>query len=273
MTRLLLLCPGQGGQHPAMFDLPRSNAKAAAFLDQCPPLEGDLFANRTAQPAIVAATLAMWIALGEMRPALVAGYSIGELSAYAVAGALAPREAVKLAATRAALMDACATPPQAMIAVSGASAAPAGFEKAIITGHDTFIAGGLEADLQPSYQRLPVHVASHTHWMQAAVAPFAAQLSGIEAPRCPVLAGISAELVESRERAITTLSEQLARTIHWSDCMDAATEAGVTVALELGPGAALSKMMRNRHPHIDCRSVADFRTLDGVARWLDRHAN
>lgn len=272
MSRLLLLCPGQGGQHPAIFDLARTNAKAAAFLDQCPPFDEDLFANRTAQPAIVAATLAMWIALGEVQPALAAGYSIGELSAYAVAGALAPLDAVKLAASRAALMDACATPPQAMIAVTG-SAPPPGFDKAIITGHDTFIAGGLEADLQPGFQRLPVHVASHTRWMASAVEPFAAQLSEIEAPRSPVLAGISAEMVTSKERAIATLSTQLAQTIRWSECMDAAAEAGITVALELGPGAALARMMQNRHPQIACRSVADFRTLDGVAQWLDRHAN
>jgi [acyl-carrier-protein] S-malonyltransferase len=52
--------------------------------------------------------------------------------------------------------------------------------------------------------------------------------------------------------------------------MDAAAEAGITVALELGPGAALSRMLRKRHPDIAARSVADFRTLDGIRRWLER---
>jgi [acyl-carrier-protein] S-malonyltransferase len=42
------------------------------------------------------------------------------------------------------------------------------------------------------------------------------------------------------------------------------------VALELGPGAALSRMLQNRQPHINTRSVADFRSLDGIRKWLDR---
>jgi [acyl-carrier-protein] S-malonyltransferase len=53
--------------------------------------------------------------------------------------------------------------------------------------------------------------------------------------------------------------------------MDATAEAGMTVALELGPGAALARMLQARHPQIACRSVADFRTLDGIVAWLGRH--
>jgi [acyl-carrier-protein] S-malonyltransferase len=52
--------------------------------------------------------------------------------------------------------------------------------------------------------------------------------------------------------------------------MDAAAESGVTVALELGPGAALSRMLRTRHPDIACRSVSEFRSLDGIVGWLER---
>jgi [acyl-carrier-protein] S-malonyltransferase len=62
----------------------------------------------------------------------------------------------------------------------------------------------------------------------------------------------------------------LAETIEWSACMDAAVESGVTVALELGPGAALSRMFRSRHPEIACRSVSEFRSLDGIVSWLER---
>jgi [acyl-carrier-protein] S-malonyltransferase len=50
--------------------------------------------------------------------------------------------------------------------------------------------------------------------------------------------------------------------------MDAAAERGITAALELGPGNALSKMMSARHPGIECRSVADFRSMDGIRNWL-----
>jgi [acyl-carrier-protein] S-malonyltransferase len=293
-ARLLLLCPGQGGQHSAMFDVARADASAAAMLDAAGLSEVDpetLFDNRVAQPAIVGATLAMWEALRRRLPApsLVAGYSVGELSAYGVAGALDPLDTVRLAATRAGLMNAAIDAPQALVAISAVSverartlAAAGGFDIAIITGHDTCIAGGLEAALAPleqavvsaggRLQRLPVWIASHTPLMATAVAPFADALARAQFHQqgCPVLSGIGAEAVSGKARAVDTLSRQLSETIRWSDCMDAAAEAGITVALELGPGAALARMLQNRHPQIACRSVADFRSLDGIVSWLER---
>jgi [acyl-carrier-protein] S-malonyltransferase len=283
--RLLLLCPGQGGQHAGMFDLARLDPGARAFLDGCalPATPDALFDNRVAQPAIVCATLAMWRALQARLPAptLVAGYSIGELAAYGVAGAL--DNTVALAAARAVLMDAAADArPQGLAAVGGVDMVQVRnfIDVAIVTGADSCIAGGLEAQLAAlparlptaRVQRLPVGVAAHTALMAGAVAPFAQLLEGAPfAPwRCPVLAGVDAVRVLRPEIAIDRLARQLASTIDWAACMDAASEAGITVALELGPGAALSRMLRERHPHIACRSVADFHTLDGIVKWVTR---
>ncbi|MRW85956.1 acyltransferase domain-containing protein [Pseudoduganella sp. FT26W] len=293
-ARLLLLCPGQGDQHPEMFNLARTSGAASSLLDQLDVrTDGDIFANRNAQPLIVAATLGMWEAVRDFAPppALVAGYSIGELSAYGVAGAIAPAQGIALAAQRAQLMDACqqAAPGQALLSITGltlanagALAAAHGFHISIETGEDTCIAGGPAAQAEALQlaieasgarsRRLPVKVASHTTYMQAAVAPFADALRAtpFRPLRAPVLAGVDAAAVEDQPRATDTLSRQLAEKIRWLACMDAAAEAGITVALELGPGAALSRMLQNRHPHIATRSVADFRTLDGIRKWLDR---
>ena len=295
-ARLLLLCPGQGNQHEAMFDVARTDPRAAAFLAQCPLPEGSLFDNCVAQPSIVAATLAMWEALrGRVpAPALVAGYSIGELAAYGVAGALEPLQVVQLARTRAQLMNqaAKATPPQALVALSGLPlermrplAQADHFEIAIVTGEDSCIAGGL-LDALPALEQavaavggrlqlLPVGIASHTSLMAPAVAPFATALEAAPfgGQACPVLSGTSAERIAGKERAVDHLSRQLAHAIEWSACMDAAAEAGVTVALELGPGAALARMLQARHPAIACRSAAEFRSLDGIAAWLARHVD
>ncbi|HEX8403354.1 MAG TPA: acyltransferase domain-containing protein [Duganella sp.] len=328
-SRLLLLCPGQGAQHRLMFDLARTNAGAGALLDRLagamPPGAGaaltsasfsgaldalgtagasqtfgivgdqDIFANRNAQPLIVAATLAMWESIREFAPApaLVAGYSIGELSAYGVAGALKPEEAVALAAQRARLMDAClaAHPGQALVALSGLAlnrvvtlTTAHDFHISIETGDDSCIAGGpaesahtLELAVIAAggrCTRLPVEVASHTPYMRAAVEPFAQALrqSAFGAMTAPVLAGISAMAVTEKIQAVEQLSRQLAEKIRWLACMDACAEGGITYALELGPGSALSKMMQARHPHINTRSVADFRTLDGIRKWLERAA-
>jgi [acyl-carrier-protein] S-malonyltransferase len=285
--RLLLLCPGQGGQHPGMFDLVRTHAGARDFLGRCalPDEPAALFDNRVAQPAIVAATLAMWLALQDAlpAPALVAGYSVGELAAYDVAGALTVDATVQLAGARAAFMDTAALgQPQGLAAVSGVAVAQvrALMEVAIVTGEDSCIAGGTQAQLDALPQhlpaarigRLPVGVASHTSSMRAAAAPFKALLAqSTFAPlRCPVLAGIDATRVVRHDMAIDRLARQLSETIDWAACMDAASEAGITVALELGPGAALARMLQGRHPRIACRSVADFQTLDGIATWVAR---
>jgi len=299
-SRLLLLCPGQGDQHPDMFTLARSDPAAATLIDTLlaaqPDAEGaDIYANRTAQPLIVTATLGMWQAIRNFSPppALVAGYSIGELSAHSVAGAIPPETAVTLAARRAQLMDDCqrSAPGQALLTITGLPlssastlAASHGYEISIETGEDSCIAGGpaaRAAQLQQAIEatgarskRLPVAVASHTSYMQDAVAPFAAALRAttFQAAQAPVLAGIDANPVTDKVRAIETLSQQLAQKIRWLACMDAAAEAGITVALELGPGNALARMLQNRQPHINTRSVADFRTLDGIRRWLERAA-
>jgi [acyl-carrier-protein] S-malonyltransferase len=295
MSRLLILCSGQGGQHPAMFDLARSDPRASALLDDCGASADParLYDNVVAQPAIVAAALAVWEALrGDApAPAMVAGYSIGELAAYGIAGALAPQDCVALAATRARLMDQCVQPgrPHGMLAVSDllvdavdAAAVRYGCHVAIVNDADKCIVGGLASGLDAlvadpalataRLQRIPVNIASHTPLMADAVAPFAAAVHGAPfgMPSCAVAGGIDGAHVQTPESAIEHLSRQLAEPIRWSDCLDACAEAGVDVALEFGPGAALSAMLRSRHPHIATRSVADFRTLDGVRAWLAR---
>jgi len=292
-SRLLILCPGQGGQNAAMYDLARSDPHGAAILADLSPFlphlsdPDSMFSNRHAQPSIVASSLAMWEALRRdcPQPALVAGYSVGELTAYGVAGAFRPERVVALAAQRAALMDACVTPgsPHAMLAISGrristlrSQLASHGFHIAIETGDDSCIAGGPAANAAAisapgaRIAPLPVAVASHTPYLQSAVEPFATLLAHDEFGilMAPVVGGIDAALIRDKEAAISHLSRQLAETIVWAECMDAAAERGITAALELGPGNALSKMMSARHPGIECRSVADFRSMDGIRSWL-----
>lgn len=305
-ARLAILCPGQGGQHPGMFDLALSDPPTAAAcagwgVEQAsglaphalPHAAEALHDNRVAQPLVVAATLAMWHALRPAlpTPALAAGYSIGELAAYGVAGALTPADTIALAAQRAALMDGCVAPerPQGMLAVSGIDEAalraclPAGaLYVAIETGAANFIVAGLRDALTTLRNALesrgmhatplPVAVASHTPLMHAAAGNFGPLLEAAawSEPQFTLLAGVSANPVRSRDEALQALTGQIEATLRWAACMDAIAEANVTVALELGPGAALSRMLRERHPHIDTRSASEFRTLDGLRAWLRR---
>jgi [acyl-carrier-protein] S-malonyltransferase len=303
--RLAILCPGQGGQHPGMFAL---FANAGAALERqietalgrtvASALSDNaaLFSNRLAQPLVVAATLAAWETLRAdlPSPSLVAGYSIGELSAHCVAGTFSGEQTIALAALRAGAMDQCATgAAQAMLAVTGMNVATAqpiltanGAYLAIETGFDTLIAGGTREALLTAEHAflahsartgwLPVTVASHTPLMSAARQQFEQHLS--RAPFVdpllptlyPVLAGVSGDLVRSKDQARTALLRQMTEPLRWAQCMDAMAENGITVALELGPGAALSRMLPLRQPGIACRSVADFRSIDGISQWVRR---
>jgi [acyl-carrier-protein] S-malonyltransferase len=306
--RLALLCPGQAGQHAGMFDFARRGRQSAALLDSLKldeacgaPLDvvlGDanaLFSNRCAQPLVVAAILAAACALRDVLPVptVVLGYSVGEVAAHAVAGALAPVDAIRLAVERARIMDQSAAVggTQSLLGVTGLAlpmvreqADASGVWVAIISDEDSFVLGGLSAALAHCGQRLvqrggrvtplPVAIASHTPLMAQAVAPFARVVDEIPflPYRAPVLAGIDARRIIGKVEAVSTLSLQLAHTINWATCMDGCAEAGIEIALELGPGSALARMLQQRHPHIACRSIDDFRSVAGIAKWLEsRH--
>jgi [acyl-carrier-protein] S-malonyltransferase len=249
-----------------------------------------MFDNRSAQPLVVAATLMAWTMLADRlpRPGLVAGFSVGEISAYAVAGVLSLDRAVAIASHRAAIMSAAAAinGEQGMAAVSGIApqaalelVTQAGCEAAIDTP-GALIAGGLRANLDrlaalapqagATCKPLPISIGSHTSLLDAAVDPVRALLlANAAAPALPLLAGVSGSAIRDGAEAAELLARQTADTIHWTDCLDAIAEARIDVALELGPGNALSRMLRERHPHIACRSVADFRSVKGIVAWVE----
>ncbi len=298
---LALLCPGQGAQHPAMFDRVRDNAAARDVLDSVGAVLGqDVFAaagaearfeNALAQPLLCAASLAHWQALRTELPVpgMVAGYSIGELAAHAVAGTLDTPSCLALAAQRARYMDAASPAGAGMQALLGLDrtrvqslCAVHGAYIAIVNGHDHFIVGGglagLEAlagdaraagaDIRP----LPVHVPSHTPLLQAAVPRFAAALEAVawQQPGLPVLAGIDARVVRDHAGKVHTLSAQLAQTIEWAQVMRHLFERGARVFLQLGPGTALARMVASAYPCCEVRAVEEFQHLDGAADWVQR---
>src|SRR5215470_10956168 len=129
-----ILCSGQGGQHPAMFDLvancPKAEsifAAAAGVLGQDPrqfvreASPADLFSDRAGQILCCTQALAVWAALDTVRPAraVIAGYSVGELAAWGCAGALDGPDILRLAHRRATLMDAAAPSEAGLAAVVG----------------------------------------------------------------------------------------------------------------------------------------------------------
>jgi len=303
VTGLAVLCPGQGDQHASMFALSLTREAGRAVLERAREALGEdplallgrggqgLYQNRVAQPLVCSAELASWATLEDSlpRPSLFLGYSLGELVAYGCAGALAPGEAIRLAAARAEAMEAASATRGGLLALRGlplaraeSLAARLGAEVAIANGPEHCVVGGSEEALAAlerlapaegarTVVRLPIGVPAHTRLLAAAVGPFAAALrrSGLEDPRVPVLAGVSAEPVRRREEAVDTLSRQLAERIEWARCLAAAAEMGCKAFLELGPGTALARMAREILPGSEARSLDEFRSREGVLRWAE----
>jgi [acyl-carrier-protein] S-malonyltransferase len=303
---LAIVCSGQGAQHPAMLDMISDHQVANEVikagevalgmnLREVLTLRETIFSNAIAQPLICITQLAFWTALQPYapKPAAFCGYSVGELAAYACAGAFDVAELARVAAARAAMMDHAAS------AVHGRLIGLQGLRRdevdrmcdgqrvwvAIAIGEEEFVIGGEEASLArlskdflgrgAKITRLKVGLASHTPLLGAAVEPFRALLeaSAMKSPAIPVVAGIDAAWVVRRETAIEKLALQLDSTIAWSDCLDMLYERGCRVFLELGPGRALARMIQARFGDVDARAVDDFRSLNGVASWLSKHTN
>ena len=288
-----------------MFDLVIQDDAGRATLDAASDAAGfdllrtargacDLFRNALAQPLICACEVATWAALAPHvpSPSLFLGYSVGELGAHGCAGALSASETIRLACERAALMDDAYAGPAGLIAIRGLSSNAVralcdahGVEVAIVNGDDHHVLGGPAAGLHTAQasaegagatvQRLPVSIAPHTSLMASAAAGFRERLaeSAITAPGVSVLAGTSGALVTDRARAIEALAGQIDHTVQWARCLDAAYERGCRTFLELGPGCALARMVREHFPEAAARSIAEFRTLAGGAAWVGRNVD
>jgi [acyl-carrier-protein] S-malonyltransferase len=120
-----------------------------------------------------------------------------------------------------------------------------------------------------------VRAASHTSRLASAVDPFLAALEAA-APRRPaagwlLLSALDGAMLADPPAQAPTLARQIATTLHWDACLDAAFERGATAVLELGPGRALADMAAGLRPGLPARSLDDFRSLEGVRAWLAGH--
>lgn len=306
---LALLCSGQGPQHPAMFAVTggapaaaRLFERAATLLDGRDPRalvrdadDATLHGNRVGQVLCVLQSVAAVAALPELARGrrIVAGYSVGELGAWAVAGLIAPETALDLALARAAAMDAASAPGDGLLFVRGLprDAVDALCRRhdgavAIVSPGDAVVLGGAAETLAALEEaattagagrvvRVGVRVASHTAKLAGAATAFRSALAMAEvARRVPagvrLLGGIDAAPVVDVRSGLDRLARQVSTTIRWADCLAAAVEAGATAVLELGPGRALAEMASIAYPDVPARSLDDFRTADGVRDWLAR---
>jgi [acyl-carrier-protein] S-malonyltransferase len=270
----------------------------AARLGDWRQLAGDptwLHSNGVAQVLLTGVGIAAWQVLAGRLPvpAVVAGYSVGELAAFAAAGVLAPAAAVDLAAFRAqAMNDSVAGRDTGLLAVQGARAlhcaevaeAAGALSIAILINEERVIVGGDVAALDSHAAdwaaaglrctRLPIGIASHTPAMAPAAAAFAARLAQVDLrpARASVVCNLTGAAHRRPQELVRALAGQLASTVRWDDCMDCIAERNVRCVLEVGPGSALAAMWRERHPGIPARSIDEFNGLAGVEAWVRANA-
>jgi [acyl-carrier-protein] S-malonyltransferase len=307
--RLAILCSGQAGQHRSMLDElleapecePVREAASAALgrdvatwwsaLD-----DREIFLNANAQFAIAYYQIATWKRIANFLPeaSLVAGYSLGELIACHIAGALDTAETFRLVRARAQLMDdamkgGSSGPCMALwrgrvspatVAQRDRLIAECGLSVAIKRRHgEEVLAGTADAiarfvaelqPLNPNLILLPVTIPAHSQQLAAAADDFREVLkaSSLGVPRIPVLGGVDAAPVRTREQLIDALSKQMATTINWGACMETLAESGIDRVVELGPGNDLAKLLEAENPHIAARAVSDFRDYRALADWL-----
>jgi [acyl-carrier-protein] S-malonyltransferase len=281
-----LLLPGQGSQFVGMgrdladrFDVARRTFEEAddalgfSLSGICwNGPEEELVRTRIAQPAILTHSIAVWRLVGERFAdvALAAGHSLGEFSAYVVAGSLEFTDAVRLVRRRGEVMyEAGRARRGAMAAVlglgddalaeicervsdEGSVVVPANFNspgQVVISGDAEAVErAGVAARDAGAKRVLPLNVsgAFHSPLMEPAVAGFAQALDStpVAAPGFPVVSNVTARANDDADEARRLLLRQLTSAVRWSDSVRSISEAGVTRMVELGPGGVLSNLVR-----------------------------
>jgi [acyl-carrier-protein] S-malonyltransferase len=240
------------------------------------------------QPLVVAATLIAHRELtnrGLLSGAaqIVAGHSVGEIAACAIAGVISPDDAVALAATRGAEMaKACANEPTGMSAVLG------GDETEVLTRLEQLdlvpanrnaagqivAAGRLDAldklaEDPPARARvraLGVAGAFHTEFMAAALDGYAAAVAKVQiaTPTATLLSNYDGQPVSSAADAIEKLVAQLTRPVRWDLCTATLRQNKVTAIVEFPPAGTLAGIAKRELkgvPGYAVKSPADLAAL------------
>jgi [acyl-carrier-protein] S-malonyltransferase len=280
--RTAVLFPGQGSQAAGMRGLvAETRPELIDLLEEfveAEPFERIDEGTRFQQPAIFAASLAGW-ERRQADPAVLAGHSLGELTALVAAGALPAAEGVRLVAARGRLMDeaaraqgggmlavkAGAADVQPVLEATGISLANDNAPRQVVlSGSEPQLVAAetLLADLGRRSMRLPVSGAFHSPLMEPAVARFRAAVDSVDfaAPRIPVVSCITAEPVE---RPAPALVAALTSPVRWVETLRALQSRGVERFVETGPGNVLTGLVRRTLPGADAMVLAELEAVGG----------
>jgi len=291
MSAFAFVFPGQGSQSVGMLDAWGDHPAVKETLQEASDAMGEdlgalihegpkeaLALTTNTQPVMLVSAVAAyraWLAEGGVKPAVVAGHSLGEYSALVASGVLTLAQAAPLVRFRAAAMqDAVAVGVGAMAAVLGMDAAKviAGCKQAQATfpadsgevveavnfndPGQTVIAGSkaavekacevLKAMGAKRALNLPVSAPFHSSLMKPAAEKLKEKLAATSfaLPQIPVINNIDVTLEADADRIRDALYRQAFGPVRWVECVQAIKAKGITTVVECGPGKVLAGMVK-----------------------------
>ena len=276
--------PGQGSQFVGMGkDLYDNNEKAKELFEKANEILGfritdimfegtdeELTQTKVTQPAVFLHSVISALCLGdEFAPTMVAGHSLGELSALVAAGALSFEDGVKLVSARAiAMQKACEAAPGTMAAVIGLPdekieeicaevstdgniVVAANYNcpgQLVISGNVDAVNAACEKLKAAGAKRaLPLKVggAFHSPLMQPAKEELekAIKATAFSEPKCPVYQNVDAQPHTDPAEIQANLIAQLTSSVRWTASVQNMIKAGANDFTECGPGKALQGMI------------------------------
>ncbi|MGZ5051887.1 MAG: ACP S-malonyltransferase [Methylobacter sp.] len=308
---LAFVFPGQGSQSVGMLaDLAASYPEVKQTFERASDALGkDLWAivsagpeaelNQThnTQPAMLAAGFAVWniwCKHSQVRPAWMAGHSLGEYTALVCSEAISFEDGIRLVAARGVLMQ------EAVPAGVGAMAAILGLDdhqvvkvcadaaeneivsavnfnspgQVVIAGNTAAVERAIAAAKEAGAKRavlLPVSVPSHCQLMEPAAQKLDQQLqnTAIETPKMTLIHNVDVASHSAPEVIRNALKEQLYKPVRWADSVKFMHDQGVTCFVECGPGKVLVGLNKRIAKDAEHLSIYDTETLNTVLEQLN----
>ena len=274
--------PGQGAQFSGMGkDLYESSEEAKALFEKANEMLGfritdimfegsaeELKQTKVTQPAIFLHSTILAKLLGNsFQPEMVAGHSLGEISALTAAGVLSFEDGLKLVSKRAlAMQAACEAEPSTMAAILGLEnevveeicancngiVVAANYNcpgQLVISGSTDAVNDACEKLKEAGARRallLPVGGAFHSPLMEPARAELAKAIenTNFNNPVCPVYQNVTAKAVTESDDIKENLISQLTAPVRWTQTMQQMIVDGVTSFTEVGPGKVLQGLVK-----------------------------
>lgn len=308
---LAFVFPGQGSQSVGMLaDLAASYPEVKHTFERASDAlgkdlwaivsngpEADLNQTHNTQPAMLAAGVAVWSVWckhSPVRPAWMAGHSLGEYTALVCSEAISFEDGIKLVAARGALMQ------EAVPAGVGAMAAILGLDdhqvvkvcadaaeneivsavnfnspgQVVIAGNSAAVERAIAAAKEAGAKRavlLPVSVPSHCQLMEPAAQKLDQQLqnTAIETPKMTLIHNVDVASHSAPEVIRNALKEQLYKPVRWADSVKFMHDQGVTSFVECGPGKVLVGLNKRIAKDAEHLSIYDTETLNTVLEQLN----